>query len=63
MTNLELSMALVQEHVDNLDLAHVAVLLELLSNLGAYGGHGEVQGVHCLDFGGLYIISISHLVR
>lgn len=69
-TNLELGMALVQQHINNIDLTDVAMLLKLLTDLGADGGHGEVEGVHCLDFGGLYIdhrsvskITIEAMVR
>ena len=54
-TNLELGMALVQQHINDIDLTDVAMLLELLTDLGADGGYGDVEGVHCLDFGGLYI--------
>lgn len=48
-------MALEKEHINNLQLANVAVLLELLANLGADGGHGHVQRVHGLDLWGLYL--------
>lgn len=48
-------MALVQQHINDIDLTDVAMLLELLTDLGADGGYGDVEGVHCLDFGGLYI--------
>lgn len=30
------------------------MLLELLTDLGTDGGYGEIEGVHCLDFGGLF---------
>jgi hypothetical protein len=30
------------------------MLLKLLTDLGTDGGYGDVEGVHCLDFGGLY---------
>lgn len=46
-------MALVQKHIDGLDLADVAVLLEFLADLGADGGYGHAEGVHGLDFRGL----------
>lgn len=46
-------MALEEEHIHNLQLADVAVLLKLLADLRADGGHGHVQGVHGLDLGGL----------
>lgn len=54
-TNLEFGMALVKQHINDMDLTDVAMLLELLTDLGADGGYGEVEGVHCLDFGGLHI--------
>jgi hypothetical protein len=53
-TNLELSMALEEQHVNGGELANVAVLLELLADLGADGGYGHVQRVHGLDLGGLW---------
>jgi hypothetical protein len=34
-------------------LADVAVLLELLADLGADGGYGHAERVHGLDLGGL----------
>ena len=40
MTHLELSVALVQQHVDDLQLADIAVLLEFLADLCANGGDG-----------------------
>lgn len=58
-TDLELGMALVQKHVDGLDLADVAVLLEFLANLGADGGYGHAQGVHSLDLRGLFLIRLA----
>jgi hypothetical protein len=33
------------------------VLLELLADLCADGGHGHVQGVHGLNLRGLYMVS------
>jgi hypothetical protein len=57
--NLEFGMALVQQHINDIDLTDVAVLLELLTDLGADGGYGDVEGVHCLDFGGLVYRSSS----
>lgn len=50
---LELGVALVEQHVHNVHLVHVTVLLEFLANLGADGGYGNVQRVHSLDLGGL----------
>lgn len=54
---LELGVALEQQDVDDAELAHVAVLLELLADLCADGGNGHVQGVHGLDLRGLYMVS------
>lgn len=51
---LELGVALVEQHVHHVQLAHVAVLLEFLADLGADGGHGDVERVHGLDLGGLW---------
>lgn len=51
--NLKLGMTLVQQHINNIDLTNVAMLLELLTDLGTDGGYGKIEGVHCLDFGGL----------
>lgn len=48
-------MALEQQHINGAELLDVAVLLEFLTNLGADGGDGHVQGVHGLDLGGLFI--------
>lgn len=48
-------MALEQQHINGAELLDVAVLLEFLTDLGSDGGDGHVQGVHCLDFGGLFI--------
>lgn len=50
---LELGVALEQEDVNDAQLADVAVLLELLADLCADGGHGHAQGVHGLDLRGL----------
>lgn len=55
-TNLELGVALVQKHIHDRQLADVAVLLELLADLGADGGYGHAQGVHGLDLRGLYLV-------
>jgi hypothetical protein len=55
-TNLELGVALVEQDINNGDLADVAVLLELLADLGADGGYGHAERVHGLDLGGLYWI-------
>lgn len=52
-TNLELGIALEQQHVDHAQLLDVAVLLELLADLRPDRGHGDVERVHRLDFGGL----------
>ena len=46
-------MALVEQDIDSIQLANVAVLLEFLADLGTDGGYGHVQGVHGLDLGGL----------
>jgi hypothetical protein len=53
MTDLELGVALVEQNINNVQLADVAVLLELLANLGTDDGNGHVQRVHGLDLGGL----------
>lgn len=55
-TNLELGVALVQQHIHDRQLADVAVLLKLLADLGADGGYGHAQGVHGLDLRGLYLV-------
>lgn len=47
-------MALEEQDVNSGELANVAVLLELLADLGADGGYGHVERVHGLDLGGLY---------
>lgn len=52
-TNLELGVALEQEHIHNLQLANITVLLEFLPDFGADGGHGHVERVHSLDLGRL----------
>lgn len=52
-TNLELGVALEKKHINDLQLADVAVLLEFLADLGTDGGYGHVQRVHGLDLGGL----------
>lgn len=49
-------MALVQKHIHDGQLADVAVLLELLADLGADGRYGHAQGVHGLDLRGLYLM-------
>lgn len=54
-TDLKLGVALEKEHIHYLQLTNIAVLLELLADLGADGGHGHVQRVHGLDLGGLYL--------
>jgi hypothetical protein len=46
--------ALVQENVNGLDLADVAVLLEFLADLRADSGDGHAEGVHGLDFRRLF---------
>jgi hypothetical protein len=46
-------MALKKQHVNDGQLVHVSVALELLPDLGADCGDGEAEGVHGLDFGGL----------
>lgn len=53
LTDLELGVALEQQHVNHVELTDVAVPLELLADLCTDSGNGEVQGVHGLDFGGL----------
>lgn len=53
-TNLELGVALEDQNVNSRELADIAMLLELLADLGANGGYGHVQRVHGLDLGGLY---------
>ena len=50
---LKLGVAVVDEDVGSLELGDVAVALELLPDLGANGGDGDVEGVHGLDLGGL----------
>lgn len=52
---LELRVALEQQDVDDTQLADVTVLLELLADLCADGGHGHVQRVHGLNLWGLYL--------
>lgn len=47
-------MALVQQHINNVQLVDVAVLLEFLTDLRTDSGDGEVQRVHSLNLGGLY---------
>lgn len=47
-------MALVQQHINNVQLVDVAVLLEFLADLRTDSGDGEVQRVHSLNLGGLY---------
>jgi hypothetical protein len=42
-TNLELGVALVEQDVNNGNLADIAVLLELLADLGADGGYGHAE--------------------
>ena len=46
-------MTLEEQHIHHLQLAHVAVLLEFLADLGADGGDGDIQRVHSLDLRGL----------
>ena len=46
-------MALEKENIDDGQLVHVSMALEFLADFGADGGDREVDGVHCLDFGGL----------
>lgn len=53
--NLELGMALEQQHINSAELLDVAVLLEFLTDLGADSGDRHVQGVHGLDLGGLFV--------
>lgn len=45
-----------EQHIHRLELRDEAVPLEFLPNLGANGRHGHVEGVHGLDFGGLWTI-------
>lgn len=56
MTDLELGVALVEQNINDVQLANVAVLLELLADLGTDDGYGHVQGVHGLNLGGLQYI-------
>lgn len=49
MTNLKLGVAFVQQYINDVYLTNVAMLFELLSNLGPNGGHGDVETVHCLN--------------
>lgn len=58
-TNLELCMALVQQHVHRTQLLHVPVLFKLLTDLGADSRDRDAQGVHGLDFGGLQYKVVS----
>lgn len=53
VTDLELGVALVEQNINDAQLADVAVLLELLADLGTDDGNGHVQRVHGLDLGGL----------
>ena len=46
-------MALEKKNIDDGQLVHVSMAFEFLADFGADGGDGEVDGVHCLDFGGL----------
>lgn len=46
-------MAFEQQHIHCAPLLDVSVLFEFLTDLGADGGDGDVQGVHGLDFGRL----------
>lgn len=52
-SNLELGIALEQQHVDSTQLLDVAVLFKLLADLRPDRGHGNVERVHGLDFGRL----------
>ena len=52
-TNLELRVALEQQHVNSAQLLHVPVFLELLADLGADCGDRHAQRVHGLDLRGL----------
>lgn len=47
-------MALKQQHIDNRQLAHVAVFLELLADFRPDGRYGHIQRVHGLDLGRLF---------
>lgn len=47
-------MALGEQHINDLELIHVSMALELLTDLGSDGRHGDVQRVHCLDLGRLF---------
>jgi len=49
-------MALEQQHIDDLQLAHIAVLLKLLADLGPDRRHGDVERVHRLDLRGLLFL-------
>ena len=62
ITNLELSVALVEQHINSVQLANIAVLLEFLTDLGTDSGYGHVQRVHGLDLGGLYRIPMLVVV-
>lgn len=53
MTDLELGVALVEQNINDAQLADVAVLLKLLADLGTDNGNGHVQRVHGLDLRGL----------
>lgn len=55
-TNLELGVALKQQHINDRQLADVAVLLKFLADLRADGGYGHAQGVHGLDLRGLCLV-------
>lgn len=64
-TDLELGIALEQQHINSAQLLDIAMLLELLADLCPDGGYGDVEGVHGLDLGGLFpsLLSVSYYLK
>ena len=48
-------MTIEQQHIRRLELRHVSMALKFLPDLGTDRADGHVEGVHLLDFGGLWL--------
>lgn len=53
-TNLELGVALHEQHIDCLYIIDVSVFLKLFSHFRSDSGNRHVEGIHLLDFRALF---------
>lgn len=59
---LILHMTLEDQHIHHRQLLHKSMPLKLLPYFGPKRGYGHIEGVHCLDFGGLWFWHVSNSV-